>query len=91
MEWMKAEKIHISVSKKLTLEQVERKYVELQNVGFTNTPPVEIDEKNEIVDGVKRYLVLVKEGFEDIPVRRYKKTDKFRFSKTIVNPLKIAA
>jgi hypothetical protein len=91
MEWMNADELLIKVSKKLTLEQVERKYMELVKIGLNNTPPVVINDKNEIEDGVKRYLVLVKEGFQNIPIVRVGRIKKTSIHKTPIIPLRKAA
>ena len=39
-------------------------------------PPISINQDNVILDGVKRYMVCIRMGYESIPVVYQKKTEK---------------
>ena len=47
---------------------------------LNNIPPITIDMKGKIIDGVKRYLVLTKMGYTKIPVKRDNKRGKIHLS-----------
>lgn len=92
MEWMHVNDLNLEDDKAYKIQQIERKQLELETIGIDNTPPILIDEKNQIVDGGKRYLVHVKLGIEHIPTRRIGRTHKVSISKrSNQNILKIAA
>lgn len=77
MEWIDIESITIDDSMKRSLNELRLKEMELN---FNNIPPITIDMKGKIVDGVKRYLVLNKLGYERIPVKRENKRGKIHIS-----------
>ena len=92
MEWMNINDLNLDEDKVYKIQQIERKQLELEKMGIDNTPPILINEKNQIVDGGKRYLVHIKLGIEYIPTRRMGRTHKVRISKTTnQNILKLAA
>lgn len=76
MEQMKIELLQIDENRRLSMSDIDRKQRELEEMGFYNVPPILINDKHTILDGVKRYLVLHKMGFESVPVQRFKKTTK---------------
>ena len=92
MEWVKADSLIIDKEKKLTMTQLDKKQIELERIGLDNAPPIWIDDKNRILDGVKRFLVLRKCGYQLIPVCRTNENYEV-FVNTISNDnnLKIAA
>jgi hypothetical protein len=92
MEWINADSLSINSNKKLTLNQVEKKEVELAGLEINSIPPILVNDGNEIIDGVKRYLVLLKNGVETIPIQRIKKTGKVNVCfGEFYNPLKLVA
>ncbi len=95
MEWILADSLIVDPEKKLTIAELAVKQRELEQIGLENTPPILIDERMRIVDGVKRYAVLVKNRYEEIPVRRIGRTSRVHLhlnvERTLTNPLKIAA
>lgn len=73
------------------IQQIDRKQSELETIGIENTPPILINEKNQILDGGKRYLVHIKLGFEHIPTQRKGRTSKICITKhSNLNLLKAA-
>jgi hypothetical protein len=92
MEWIKSDSLIIDKEKKLTMNQFEKKLNELDRIGFDNTPPILIDSENKIIDGVKRYLVLRKMGYEFVPTQRINENYEVYINNNFFeNNLKIAA
>jgi hypothetical protein len=92
MEWINADRLSINSDKKLTLNQIEKKELEITGLEINCIPPILVNDGNEIVDGVKRYLVLLKNGVESIPIQRIKKTSKVKVCfGEFHNPLKMVA
>lgn len=93
MEFININLLYVPKNRKLTLNQISKKERELTELNFENIPPILINEL-EIIDGVKRFLVLKKLGYESVPVKRIKNEGKvsFRFLENynIIN-YKIAA
>jgi hypothetical protein len=73
MEWINIETIIIEPSTKRSLNQISRKESELD---LNNIPPITIDTDGKILDGVKRYLVLMKLNYSKVPVVRENKGKK---------------
>jgi hypothetical protein len=67
INWIEVEKLTIGSEKRVSIEELKNKekYLDLENI-----PPILIDEQNRIIDGVKRYLVLVKLGFNKVPYKK---------------------
>ena len=92
MEWISADRLSINSEKKLTLNQVEKKELELAGLEINCITPILVNDGNEIVDGVKRYLVLLKNGVETIPIKRIKKIGRVNVCfGEFHNPLKMVA
>jgi len=92
MEWMHINELNLENDKVYKIQQIERKQLELETIGINNTPPILINERNQIVDGGKRYLVHIKLGIEYVPTQRMGRTHKVSISKrSNQNILKIAA
>ena len=92
MEWINANQLRINSTKKLTLNQVDKKELELAGLEIGSIPPILVNDLNEIIDGVKRYLVMLKIGIETIPIQRIKKTTKVNVCfGEFYNPLKKVA
>lgn len=77
MEWINIDSVIIDDTKTRSLTEIRNKELELD---FNNIPPITIDMKGNIVDGLKRYLVLNKLGYDRIPVRRDNKRGKIHIS-----------
>ena len=73
MEWVNINSLTLDSSTKRTLNQVTQKEKELDR---NNIPPIKIDMNGKIVDGIKRYLVLMKWEFEKVPVVRESRNSK---------------
>ncbi len=65
MDWVNINSLTIDSNCKRTLNEVSKKEKELDP---NNIPPIKIDMNGKIIDGVKRYLVLMKWEVEKIPV-----------------------
>lgn len=65
MKWVKIESLIIDSSVIRTLNEILKKEEELD---FNNIPPIKIDSTGRIIDGVKRYLVLIKHDYTQVPV-----------------------
>lgn len=77
MEWIDVDSIIVDDNMTRSLNEIKKKESELD---LDNIPPIMIDMKGKIVDGVKRYLVLTKLGYEKIPVKRDNKRGKIYVS-----------
>lgn len=77
MEWINIDSVIIDDTKTRSLTEIRNKELELD---FNNIPPITIDMKGNIVDGLKRYLVLNKLGYDRIPVRRDNRRGKIHIS-----------
>jgi hypothetical protein len=73
MEWLDIDTIIVDETMTRSLNELKKKESELD---LNNIPPIKIDMKGKIVDGVKRFLVLTKLGYEKIPVKRENKRGK---------------
>ena len=73
MEWVSINSLTLDSSSRRTLNQVIQKEKELDP---NNIPPIKIDMNGKIIDGVKRYLVLMKWEVEKVPVVRDSKNSK---------------
>lgn len=73
INWIEVEKLTIASEKKVSLDELK---VKEKNLDLTNIPPILIDEHNKIIDGVKRYLVLIKLGYNKVPFTRNNFTKK---------------
>jgi len=67
INWIEVEKLTIASEKKVTIEELK---IKEKNLDLDNIPPILIDEQNRIIDGVKRFLVLVKLGYNRVPYRK---------------------
>ncbi|WDT67220.1 hypothetical protein [Cloacibacterium sp. TD35] len=79
MELIDIEMIKIPAERKITLNQIIKKESEIKNLKIDKIPPILID-RNEIVDGVKRFLVLKKWEIKLIPVERINRTGKINLN-----------
>lgn len=79
MELIDIEMIKIPAERKITLNQIIKKESEIKNLKIDKIPPILID-RNEIVDGVKRFLVLKKWEIKIIPVERINRTGKINLN-----------
>ena len=77
MEWIDIDSIIVDETMTRSLNEIRKKESELD---LNNIPPIMIDIKGKIVDGVKRYLVLSKLGYDRIPVNRINKRGKIHVS-----------
>jgi hypothetical protein len=77
MEWIDIDSIIVDETMTRSLNEIRKKESELD---LNNIPPIMIDIKGKIVDGVKRYLVLSKLGYDRIPVNRINKRSKIHVS-----------
>lgn len=77
MEWIDIDSIIVDETMTRSLNEIRKKESELD---LNNIPPLMIDIKGKIVDGVKRYLVLSKLGYDRIPVNRINKRGKIHVS-----------
>jgi hypothetical protein len=77
MEWVNINTLTIDSSDKRTLNQILEKERELDP---TNVSPLKIDLNGKILDGVKRYLVLIKWEFTRVPVIRESKSKKVKIN-----------
>lgn len=73
MEWVNINTLTLDSSCKRTLNQILQKEKELDP---NNIPPIKIDMNGKIIDGVKRYLVLMKWEAEKVPVVRDRRNSK---------------
>ena len=73
MKWVNIDTLTIDKSIKRTLNQICKKQAELD---LENIPPIKIDINGKIIDGVKRYLVLMKLGYDEVPVIKENKRAK---------------
>jgi hypothetical protein len=73
MEWVNINSLILDSSNRRTLNQILQKEKELDP---NNIPPIKIDMNGKIIDGVKRYLVLMKWEAELVPVLRESKNSK---------------
>lgn len=73
MEWVNINSLTLDSSCRRTLNQVIQKEKELDP---NNIPPIKIDMNGKILDGVKRYLVLMKWEVERAAVVRENKNSK---------------
>lgn len=67
INWIEVEKLSIASEKKISIDELKMKE---KNLDLENIPPILIDEHNRIIDGVKRYLVLIKLGYSKVPYRK---------------------
>lgn len=65
MKWVNIESLIIDSSVIRTLNEILKKEAELD---FDHIPPIKIDSNGRIIDGVKRYLVLIKNNYTQVPV-----------------------
>jgi hypothetical protein len=77
MEWVNINTLICDSSNKRTLNQIIEKERELDP---NNVPPLKIDLNGKILDGVKRYLVLMKWEFTRVPVIRENKSKKVKIN-----------
>jgi hypothetical protein len=77
MEWIDIDSIIVDDNMSRSLNELKKKETELD---LNNIPPITIDMKGKIIDGVKRYLVLTKMGYTKIPVKRDNKRGKIHLS-----------
>ena len=91
MEWMHINDLNFEDDRVYKIQQIDRKQTELETIGIENTPPILINEKNQILDGGKRYLVHIKLGFEHIPTQRKGRTSKVNIRKNLNQNLLKAA
>jgi hypothetical protein len=73
MEWVNINSLLLDSSNRRTLNQILQKEKELDP---NNIPPIKIDMNGKIIDGVKRYLVLMKWEVEKVPVVRESRSSK---------------
>jgi hypothetical protein len=73
MEWANIDSLTLDTNNRRTLNQILDKERELDP---NNIPPIKIDMNGKIIDGIKRYLVLMKWEFEKVPVIRESKSKK---------------
>ena len=73
MEWVNINSLTLDCLSRRTLNQVIQKEKELDP---NNIPPIKIDMNGKIIDGVKRYLVLMKWEIEKVPVVRESRNSK---------------
>lgn len=73
MEWVNINSLILDSSNRRTLNQIIQKEKELDP---NNIPPIKIDMNGKIVDGIKRYLVLMKWEFVEVPVVRESRNSK---------------
>jgi hypothetical protein len=73
MEWVNIESLTIDSSIRRTLNQVIQKENELNP---NDIPPIKIDMNGKIIDGVKRYLVLMKWEVKRVSVVRESRNSK---------------
>lgn len=67
MEWIDIDTLTIDSNTTRTLNQIIEKE---KSLDLENIPPLLIDVNGKIIDGVKRYFVLAKHGFDKVPVVR---------------------
>jgi hypothetical protein len=77
MEWVNIESLTLDGSIKRNLNQILEKEKELDP---NNIPPIKIDYNGKIIDGVKRYLVLMKWEYDKVPVVKENKSRKVQIS-----------
>lgn len=65
MKWINIESLVVDSDSVRTLNEIAKKEFELD---FNNIPPIKIDRNGKILDGVKRYIVLIKHNFVQVPV-----------------------
>lgn len=73
MEWRDINTLTFNEDITRTLNDIHKKESELD---LNNIPPIIIDMNGKIVDGVKRYLVLMKLGSKQVPVIKEDKSKK---------------
>jgi hypothetical protein len=73
MEWININSLTLDSSCRRTLNQVIQKEKELDP---DNIPPIKIDMNGKIIDGVKRYLVLMKWEAKKVPIVRESRNSK---------------
>jgi hypothetical protein len=73
MEWININSLILDSSSRRTLNQVIQKEKELDP---DNIPPIKIDMNGKIIDGVKRYLVLMKWEVKKVPIVRESRNSK---------------
>jgi hypothetical protein len=77
MEWVNIDSLILDTNKRRTLNQIIDKERELDP---NNIPPIKIDMNGKIIDGVKRYLVLMKWEYDKVPVVKENKSRKVQIS-----------
>jgi hypothetical protein len=73
MEWRDINTLTFNENITRTLNDIHKKESELD---LNKIPPIIIDMNGKIVDGVKRYLVLMKLGSKQVPVIKEDKSKK---------------
>lgn len=89
MEWVSIDSIIVDDTMTRSLKEIRKKEAELDT---NNIPAITIDINGKIIDGVKRYLVLIQLGFEKVPVNRVNKRSKIQieFEANCSQSLKLA-
>lgn len=82
MQWVKVDTLSFDDSTTLTLDEIREVESELNPDCI---PPIRIDINGKILEGLSRYLVLLKWEFEEVPVVRDNKRSKIYLSKAAIS------